>query len=78
MLQPFEFDPNEKNKHKFMVQTMIAPDGATESHETLVSSFVFLYTYTHMHAHALKHLTIFGIPKGKTTLIHFLTFIRVI
>ncbi|XP_054276395.1 vesicle-associated membrane protein/synaptobrevin-binding protein [Macrosteles quadrilineatus] len=26
-LQPFEFDPNEKNKHKFMVQTMIAPDG---------------------------------------------------
>jgi len=26
-LQPFEFDPNEKNKHKFMVQTMIAPEG---------------------------------------------------
>lgn len=26
-LQPFEFDPNEKNKHKFMVQTLIAPDG---------------------------------------------------
>ncbi|GLH15179.1 Vesicle-associated membrane protein-associated protein A [Gryllus bimaculatus] len=26
-LQPFEFDPNEKNKHKFMVQTMIVPDG---------------------------------------------------
>lgn len=26
-LQPFDFDPNEKNKHKFMVQTMIAPDG---------------------------------------------------
>uniref|UniRef100_A0A1B6KH63 MSP domain-containing protein n=2 Tax=Graphocephala atropunctata TaxID=36148 RepID=A0A1B6KH63_9HEMI len=24
-LQPFEFDPTEKNKHKFMVQTMIAP-----------------------------------------------------
>ncbi|KAK2153240.1 hypothetical protein LSH36_303g00012 [Paralvinella palmiformis] len=35
MLQPFEFDPNEKNKHKFMVQTMVAPDGATESHEAL-------------------------------------------
>ncbi|XP_071446649.1 vesicle-associated membrane protein-associated protein B [Hetaerina americana] len=26
-LQPFEYDPNEKNKHKFMVQTMFAPDG---------------------------------------------------
>lgn len=27
MLQPFEYNPDEKNKHKFMVQTMIAPDG---------------------------------------------------
>lgn len=27
MLQPFEFDPHEKNKHKFMVQTMYMPDG---------------------------------------------------
>nr|XP_006816916.1 PREDICTED: vesicle-associated membrane protein/synaptobrevin-binding protein-like isoform X2 [Saccoglossus kowalevskii] len=27
MLQPFEYDPNEKNKHKFMVQTMFAPAG---------------------------------------------------
>lgn len=26
-LQPFEFDPNEKNKHKFMVLTTIAPEG---------------------------------------------------
>lgn len=26
-LQPFEYDPSEKNKHKFMVQTMFAPDG---------------------------------------------------
>jgi hypothetical protein len=26
-LQPFEYDPNEKNKHKFMVQSMFAPDG---------------------------------------------------
>ncbi|XP_014274010.1 vesicle-associated membrane protein-associated protein A [Halyomorpha halys] len=26
-LQPFEFDPSEKSKHKFMVQTMIAPEG---------------------------------------------------
>lgn len=33
-LQPFDYDPNEKNKHKFMVQTMIAPDGELNT-ETL-------------------------------------------
>ncbi|XP_021000301.1 vesicle-associated membrane protein-associated protein A isoform X1 [Parasteatoda tepidariorum] len=27
MLQPFDYNPTEKNKHKFMVQTMIMPDG---------------------------------------------------
>jgi len=26
-LQPFDYDPTEKNKHKFMVQSMFAPDG---------------------------------------------------
>jgi len=26
-LQPFEFDPSERNRHKFMVQSMFAPDG---------------------------------------------------
>jgi len=26
-LQPFEFDPNEKNRHKFMVQSTYAPEG---------------------------------------------------
>lgn len=35
MLQPFDYDPSEKNKHKFMVQTMFAPDGPFESHESL-------------------------------------------
>ena len=35
MLQPFEYDPKEKSKHKFMVQTMFAPDGEVD-HETLV------------------------------------------
>ncbi|KAG5279464.1 hypothetical protein AALO_G00078070 [Alosa alosa] len=25
MLQPFDYDPNEKSKHKFMVQSMMAP-----------------------------------------------------
>lgn len=40
-LQPFDFDPNEKNKHKFMVQTMIAPDGDINL-ESLVSLFYFI------------------------------------
>lgn len=35
MLQPFEYDPTEKNKHKFMVQTLYAPDGPNVSQETL-------------------------------------------
>jgi len=35
MLQPFVFDPNEKNKHKFMVQTMFAPPGTIESPDAL-------------------------------------------
>ena len=35
MLQPFEYDPNERNKHKFMVQTMYAPEGPIESQEAL-------------------------------------------
>lgn len=30
MLQPFEYDPNEKSKHKFMVQSMLAPLGMTD------------------------------------------------
>lgn len=30
MLQPFDYNPNEKNKHKFMVQTMIVPEGSSD------------------------------------------------
>jgi len=35
MLQPFDYDPNEKNKHKFMVQTMFCGEGPIESQEAL-------------------------------------------
>lgn len=45
MLQPFDYDPLEKNKHKFMVQTMFAPDGPIESQEQLVC-FEFLLVLT--------------------------------
>ena len=37
-LQPFEFDPNEKNKHKFMVQSMFAPETGEINQDTLVSA----------------------------------------
>ena len=39
MLQPFEYDPKEKSKHKFMVQTMFAPEGEMD-HESLVCNKV--------------------------------------
>ncbi|XP_075032918.1 vesicle-associated membrane protein-associated protein B/C isoform X2 [Mixophyes fleayi] len=30
MLQPFDYDPNEKSKHKFMVQSMFAPSDISD------------------------------------------------
>ncbi|KAG9347808.1 hypothetical protein JZ751_003823 [Albula glossodonta] len=30
MLQPFDYDPNEKSKHKFMVQTTFAPSNVSD------------------------------------------------
>ncbi|XP_051997278.1 vesicle-associated membrane protein-associated protein B-like isoform X2 [Xyrauchen texanus] len=31
MLQPFDYDPNEKSKHKFMVQSLLAPTDMTDT-----------------------------------------------
>ena len=42
-LQPFEFDPAEKNKHKFMVQSMFAPEGEEINQDTLVSTPLGLF-----------------------------------
>ena len=41
--QPFEYDPAEKNKHKFMVQSMFAPDGEINQ-DTLVRNRHYTYT----------------------------------
>ncbi|XP_072304903.1 vesicle-associated membrane protein-associated protein B-like isoform X3 [Eucyclogobius newberryi] len=30
MLQPFEYDPNDRSRHKFMVMSMLAPDNMTD------------------------------------------------
>ncbi|XP_078042137.1 VAMP-associated protein 33kDa isoform X2 [Augochlora pura] len=32
-LQPFDFDPAEKNKHKFMVQSLICPSGMDDNRD---------------------------------------------
>jgi len=37
MLQPFDYDPNEKSKHKFMVQSLLAPPDMTDT-EGVVST----------------------------------------
>lgn len=31
-LQPYDFDPSEKSKHKFMVQTLLAPEGDNDEY----------------------------------------------
>ena len=53
-LQPFEYDPSEKNKHKFMVQSMFAPDGEINQdtlvlHETMWTTHALYYTCTGLH-----------------------------
>ena len=45
MLQPFHYDPNEKNRHKFLVQTLIVPDGVAEVQESLVQMFISITLY---------------------------------
>lgn len=35
-LQPFDFDPAEKNKHKFMVQALVAQDNDDEENPDMV------------------------------------------
>lgn len=42
MLQPFDYDPNEKSKHKFMVQSMFAPTDTSDM-EAVVSTERFLF-----------------------------------
>lgn len=60
MLQPFDYDPNEKSKHKFMVQSMLAPPDMTDmegvvSISFLKSSFTInMFLTTPVFADALK------------------------
>ena len=43
-LQPFDYDPAEKNKHKFMVQSMFAPETGEINQDTLVRVMVDIYS----------------------------------
>lgn len=44
MLQPFDYDPNEKSKHKFMVQTIFAPPNVSDM-DSLVSVYFIYYLF---------------------------------
>lgn len=37
MLQPFEYDPAEKNRHKFMVQCIVPSNDSTDNFDQMVS-----------------------------------------
>lgn len=39
-LQPFDFDPAEKNKHKFMVQALVAQDNDDEENPDMVCNIM--------------------------------------
>lgn len=40
MLQPFDYDPNEKSKHKFMVQTLFAPPNVSDMDSLVSDDFI--------------------------------------
>ena len=44
-LQPFEFDPTEKYRHKFMVQSIIIPTAATQQEIDNLVMRQFLYIF---------------------------------
>lgn len=61
MLQPFDYDPNEKSKHKFMVQTLFAPPNVSDmdslvSDDFLLLLLLFLLSFM---LHSLQKLTLF-------------------
>lgn len=53
MLQPFDYDPNEKSKHKFMVQTIFAPPNVSDM-DSLVSDCFYAFCPSHEMQSLLK------------------------
>lgn len=58
MLQPFDYDPNEKSKHKFMVQSMFAPPDTSDMEAVVSTNTSSLQpTRAAMAGHACLRLT---------------------
>lgn len=51
MLQPFDYDPNEKNKHKFMVQTVFAPTEDPDMETVVCANFHILTEFINKMQH---------------------------
>ena len=71
MLQPFDHDSAENSRHKFMVQSMFAPDDITENHEQLVSFIALcsqlLQNFLTAHKEGLKWKTIMVVTHSEET-----------
>lgn len=48
MLQPFDYDPNEKSKHKFMVQTLFAPPNVSDMDSLVSDDFITIIVVIHV------------------------------
>lgn len=48
MLQPFDYDPNEKSKHKFMVQTLFAPPNVSDMDSLVSEDFIIILVVLHV------------------------------
>lgn len=54
LLQPFNYDPNEKNKHKFMVQYMYLNDSEIHLGVNEILNMVIKILFLLMHKNAKK------------------------
>lgn len=48
MLQPFDYDPNEKSKHKFMVQTIFAPSNITDMEAVVSKQLLYISVFSRL------------------------------
>lgn len=66
MLQPFDYDPNEKSKHKFMVQSMLAPPDMTDMEGVVSVSPLWMVSW-HQCLKLKMLLTCYFVPGSKWT-----------
>lgn len=63
-LQPCEFNLMEKNKHKFMVQSVIAPEGDTDDFVADVVCYIFLMKIVFILLFLLRSKRVFAFLKS--------------